>query len=85
MTHVTGCSCTRRAETVWRRLLQRVMNGERFIIAKADKPVAFLSPIEPLLEPRIPGNDKGKVAVVADLDTPRLSARALDFIAKGNN
>ncbi len=58
------------AKTHLSKLLQRVMNGERIIIAKAGKPVAMLSPIEAAPEPRIPGNDVGKVVIAADFDAP---------------
>jgi antitoxin (DNA-binding transcriptional repressor) of toxin-antitoxin stability system len=46
------------------------MNGERIIIAKAGKPVALLSPVEAVPEPRIPGNDLGKVVIGPDFDAP---------------
>jgi antitoxin (DNA-binding transcriptional repressor) of toxin-antitoxin stability system len=52
------------------KLLQRVMNGDRIVIAKADKPVALLSPVEAAPEPRIPGNDQGKVVIDPDFDAP---------------
>lgn len=58
------------AKTHLSKLLQRVMNGERIIIAKAGKPVAILSPIEAAPEPRIPGNDVGKVVVADNFDAP---------------
>lgn len=58
------------AKTHLSKLLQRVMNGERIIIAKAGKPVAMLSPIEAAPEPRVPGNDLGKVIIAADFDAP---------------
>jgi len=58
------------AKTHLSELLQRVMNGERFIITKAGKPVAFLSPVEASPEPRVPGNDAGKVVIAADFDAP---------------
>jgi prevent-host-death family protein len=58
------------AKTHLSRLLQRVMNGEHIIIAKAGKPVARLSPVEAAPEPRIPGNDLGKVVIAADFDAP---------------
>lgn len=58
------------AKTHLSKLLQRVMNGERFIIAKAGKPVAILSPVEASPEPRVPGNDAGKVVIAADFDAP---------------
>lgn len=56
------------AKTHVSRLLQRVMNGERVIIAKARKPVARLSPIEAAPEPRSPRDDGGEVAIAADFD-----------------
>lgn len=58
------------AKTHLSKLLQRVMNGERIIIAKAGKPVAVLTPIEAPPEARIPGNDAGKVVISADFDAP---------------
>ena len=58
------------AKTHLSKLLQRVMNGERFIIAKAGKPVAILAPIEATPEARIPGNDAGQVIIAADFDAP---------------
>ncbi len=58
------------AKTHLSKLLQRVMNGERIIIAKAGKPVALLSPIEAAPAPRAPGNDRGKVVVADDFDEP---------------
>jgi prevent-host-death family protein len=58
------------AKTHLSKLLQRVMNGERIIIAKAGKPVAMLTPIEAAPEPRIPGNDMDRVVISADFDAP---------------
>jgi len=58
------------AKTHLSKLLQRVMNGERIIIAKAGKPVAILSPVEAAPEPRIPGNDVGKVVVADSFAAP---------------
>ena len=58
------------AKTHLSKLLQRVMNGERIIIAKAGKPIAVLSPIEAAPETRIPGNDVGKVMIAPDFDAP---------------
>lgn len=52
------------------KLLQRVMNGERIIIAKAGKPVAVLSPVRAAPEPRVPGNDVDRVVIAADFDAP---------------
>lgn len=56
------------AKTQLSKLLQRVMNGEKIIIAKAGKPVAVLAPIAEAPEQREPGNDAGKVIISADFD-----------------
>lgn len=58
------------AKTQLSKLLQRVMNGEKIIIAKAGKPVAVLSPFEELPGERVPGNDAGKVVIGPDFDDP---------------
>lgn len=58
------------AKTHLSKLLQRVMNGEEIIIAKAGKPVARLLPYQPEPAPRTPGNDSGKVVIGADFDEP---------------
>lgn len=58
------------AKTQLSKLLQRVMNGEKIIIAKAGKPVAILSPIEDLPEERRPGNDAGQVIIAFNFDEP---------------
>lgn len=57
------------AKTHLSRLLQRVMNGEEVIIAKAGRPVARLSPYLPPAEQRTPGNDAGKILAL-DFDEP---------------
>jgi prevent-host-death family protein len=58
------------AKTRLSELLQRVMNGEEIIIAKAGKPVARLLPFQPAPQPRQPGNDAGQVVVAPDFDEP---------------
>ncbi len=58
------------AKTHLSELLQRVMNGEEIIIAKAGKPVARLSPFQPAPQPRQPGNDAGLVTIAPDFDEP---------------
>jgi prevent-host-death family protein len=58
------------AKTHLSKLLERVMNGEQIIIAKAGKPIAILTPISEMPQPRIPGNDAGKVIIGADFDEP---------------
>lgn len=56
------------AKTHFSSLLERVMSGEKIIIAKAGKPVALLSPLAELPEPRTPGGDAGKVVIAPDFD-----------------
>jgi len=58
------------AKTHLSKLLERVMNGEQIIIAKAGKPVAVLSPIAETPSRRVPGNDAGKVIIAPDFDAP---------------
>jgi prevent-host-death family protein len=58
------------AKTHLSELLQRVLSGERIIIAKAGKPVAVLVPVEEIPAPRLPGNDAGKVVIAVDFDAP---------------
>jgi prevent-host-death family protein len=50
------------AKTHFSKLLERVMNGEEVVIAKAGKPVARILPfVADDASPRLPGIDKGKV------------------------
>ncbi|HNB54932.1 MAG TPA: type II toxin-antitoxin system Phd/YefM family antitoxin [Anaerolineales bacterium] len=58
------------AKTNLSKLLERVMLGEEIIIAKANKPIARLMPIETPTFERVPGNDAGKVIIAADFDAP---------------
>ncbi len=58
------------AKTQLSKLLQRVMNGEQIIIAKAGRPVAVLSPFSEAPAQRAPGNDAGRVIIHADFDDP---------------
>jgi len=58
------------AKTQLSKLLERVMNGEQIIIAKAGKPVAMLMPISEMPPQRFPGNDAGKVTISTDFDEP---------------
>jgi prevent-host-death family protein len=58
------------AKTHLSKLLQRVMNGERIIIARSGKPVAVLAPFEAPPESRVPGNDAGQVVIADDFDAP---------------
>ncbi len=58
------------AKTHFSKLLERVMNGEQIVIAKAGKPIALLSPVVEAPAQRVPGNDAGKVIIGPDFDAP---------------
>ncbi len=58
------------AKTHLSRLLERVLNGEQIIIAKAGKPIAVLSPYSPNSARRVPGNDADKVVIAPNFDDP---------------
>jgi prevent-host-death family protein len=51
------------AKTHFSKLLQRVLNGEEVIIARAGEPIAVLSPLRASGARRTPGNDAGKVII----------------------
>ena len=48
------------AKTHLSKLLERVMQGEQIIIAKAGQPIAILSPIVEAPPRRVPDNDAGR-------------------------
>jgi prevent-host-death family protein len=58
------------AKTHFSKLLQRVLDGEEVVIAKAGKPVARVVPYEQPApaKPRVPGGWKGKVWIADDFD-----------------
>lgn len=58
------------AKTHFSKLLQRVLEGEEIIIAKAGQPVAILSPAPSAMTRRLPGNDAGKVIITPAFDDP---------------
>jgi prevent-host-death family protein len=58
------------AETHLSRLLERVLNGERIIIAKGGKPIAVLSPVSEPVRDRVPGIDAGKIIIHDNFDDP---------------
>ena len=58
------------AKTHFSKLLERVLNGEEVIIAKAGKPVARILPMVTNVSPRVPGVDKGKVTIMPNFDDP---------------
>jgi prevent-host-death family protein len=58
------------AKTHFSKLLERVLNGEEVIIAKAGKPVARILPVVTDVSPRKPGNDAGKIVIAPNFDDP---------------
>ncbi len=59
------------AKTHFSKLLERVLNGEEVVIAKAGKPVARILPFATEdISPRVPGIDRGKVIIMPDFDAP---------------
>lgn len=58
------------AKTHFSKLLERVLNGEEVVIAKAGKPVARILPVTQEIETRVPGIDKGKVIIMPGFDEP---------------
>jgi len=58
------------AKTHLSKLLQRVMAGERIIIARAGKPIAELGPITERPKRRVPGRDAGKAWISPHFDDP---------------
>lgn len=67
------------AKTHFSKLLNRVMNGEEIIIAKAGKPVARLLPISDKPTQRQPGSAAGKIWVAPDFDAPLPDEVLKDF------
>jgi prevent-host-death family protein len=59
------------AKTHFSKLLERVLNGEEVVIAKAGKPVARILPYsEEDISKRVAGIDKGKVIMMPNFDEP---------------
>lgn len=58
------------AKTNLSKLVDAVMHGEEFIIAKAGKPAAKLVPIPAIKTIRKPGALKGKIKLSKDFNAP---------------
>ena len=58
------------AKTHLSRLLTRVMQGEKIIIARAGIPVAVLTPFNEVSPQRFPGIDAGQVIIHSNFDDP---------------
>jgi prevent-host-death family protein len=51
------------------KLVERAMNGEEVVIAKAGRPMVRLVPIRTDDSPRLGGQWKGRVRIAEDFDT----------------
>jgi prevent-host-death family protein len=58
------------AKTHFSRLIERVLQGEEVVIARAGTPVARLVPVATRPVRRSPGSARGKVATAPDFDAP---------------
>jgi prevent-host-death family protein len=58
------------AKTHLSRFLERVAAGEEIIIAKANRPIARLVPIEQPVGQRIPGTGAGEIWMADDFNAP---------------
>jgi prevent-host-death family protein len=56
------------AKTHFSKLVERVLQGEEIVIARAGKPVARLVPVGRSIGRRAPGNDK--IVIAPDFDEP---------------
>jgi prevent-host-death family protein len=58
------------AKTHFSKLVDRVLQGEEVVIAKAGRPVARLVRLAPRVPHRTPGSARGQVEVGPDFDEP---------------
>jgi prevent-host-death family protein len=58
------------AKTHFSKLVDRVLQGEEVVIARAGRPVARLVPLAPRVPHRTPGSARGQVEVGPDFDEP---------------
>lgn len=65
------------AKTHLSRLLEQVEAGEEIVIARNGRPIARLSAVEQLAEPRKPGRWKGQIWMSDDFNDP-LPAEIID-------
>jgi prevent-host-death family protein len=56
------------AKAHFSELVQKAMLGEEIVIAKGNKPVLKLVPLEKSKQPRKPGSAKGKIWMAEDFD-----------------
>lgn len=67
------------AKTHLSRLLEQVVDGESFVIARAGKPIAKVVPIQAPTQPRRFGFMKGQIIVPEDFDTMFADEITADF------
>ena len=61
-----------KAKARFSELVRRAMSGDEVVIARDNRPVVRLTPVEPRRRTREPGSAKGRVWVAPDFDeTPR--------------
>jgi prevent-host-death family protein len=58
------------AKTHLSKLVERVLDGEEVIIARAGTPVARLVPIVEQRKRRVPGSAAGQIVIAPDFDAP---------------
>ncbi|MDX2169041.1 MAG: type II toxin-antitoxin system Phd/YefM family antitoxin [Deltaproteobacteria bacterium] len=58
------------AKARFSELVKRAMAGEEVIIAKDNRPVLKLVPVQPRLDRRVPGSAKGQIWISDDFDAP---------------
>ena len=60
-------------------LLQHLHAGDEILLAQSGVAIARIVPISPPIQPRIPGQDKGKVTIASDFNDPLPDAILDDF------
>ncbi|MBR8832886.1 MAG: type II toxin-antitoxin system Phd/YefM family antitoxin [Stigonema ocellatum SAG 48.90 = DSM 106950] len=61
-------------------LLEHIQSGEEILLAQGGIAIARVVPISLPTQPRIPGQDKGKVAIASDFNAPLPENILNDFV-----
>jgi antitoxin (DNA-binding transcriptional repressor) of toxin-antitoxin stability system len=61
-------------------LLNRIHAGEEFLLSQDEVLIARVVPIQKPTQPRIPGQDQGKVVISSDFNDPLPDNILLDFL-----